>query len=204
VASRPLSRQRILKAAFALADKQGLDAVTMRSVAAKLDVEAMSLYHHVPNKQAMIDGLVDLLVQVIGLPTGEVSLEEWIRGAALGLRELATKHPRLVPLMSVRTIPLMEPEAAEPFEAGLAAFVRHGSTPTEAFAGLQTVLVSLLAMAQMQAVHALAPEEPVDETGMAQLDPDRFPLLRSVVEAPAGMDEFWSTLVDALVVGLSP
>ena len=60
-----LSRERVLKAALDLADAEGLAGVTMRRLAADLGVEAMSLYHHVPGKEALLDGLVEALVAEI-------------------------------------------------------------------------------------------------------------------------------------------
>ena len=57
---RPLTRDSILSAALELVDTEGLDALTMRALGARLGVEAMSIYHHLPSKQAVIDGIVDL------------------------------------------------------------------------------------------------------------------------------------------------
>src|SRR4029450_10973562 len=58
----PLSRDRLLAAAGGLADSDGLQAVTMRRLAADLGVEAMSLYHHLPGKDGLLDGLVETVV----------------------------------------------------------------------------------------------------------------------------------------------
>jgi AcrR family transcriptional regulator len=57
-----LTRERVLAAAMAVADADGLPAVTMRRVAADLGVEAMSLYHHVPSKDGLLDGLAEALI----------------------------------------------------------------------------------------------------------------------------------------------
>jgi AcrR family transcriptional regulator len=57
----PLSRERVLGTAVTLADAHGTEALTMRRLAEELGVEAMSLYHHVPNKEALLDGVVDLV-----------------------------------------------------------------------------------------------------------------------------------------------
>jgi len=200
-APKPLSRERILRAAFDHADEHGLAAVTMRSVAGRLGVEAMSLYHHVPSKKAVLDGLVDLLVQVAELPSGDVTAEEWVRGAARGLRELGARHPRLVPLFSSRAVPLTDPAAAEPFESGLAAFMRSGYDVAGAYAAIQTVLVSLLAMTQLEAISALETEAP-EASSVGSLDEARFPLLHQVSDDLAGLEEFWDTLVEVLVKGL--
>lgn len=199
--SKPLSRDRVLQAAFAQADADGLDSVTMRSVAARLGVEAMSLYHHVPNKRAVLDGLVDLLIQVADLPTGELTVEQWVRGTAEGLRSLSQQHPRVVPLLTSRALPLNDPRSAQPFEAGLAAFTREGHDIAAAFAAVQAVSVSLLSLATLEAT-ALLEADTDNETSMVGLDPAAFPLLAQVATAEAGMDEFWGTLVDALVRGL--
>lgn len=200
--SRPLSRERVLKAAFAIADKRGLEAVTMRSVAARLNVEAMSLYNHVPSKKAMLNGLVDMLIQVAALPTGEVTPEEWVRGTADGLRALAQRHPRLVGLLTTRPVPLDDPESAKPFEAGMAAFTRAGMSVTQGFAAVQATALSLLSMTQLEATAVLQQGEG-EETGLARLPLAEFPLLHQVLEEPAGIDDFWRTLVDALVRGLT-
>ncbi len=201
-AARPLSRDRILKAAFAIADKRGLEAVTMRSVAARLNVEAMSLYHHVPSKKAMLNGLVDLLIQVAALPTGEVTAEQWIRGTADGLRSLAQQHPRLVDLLNSRSVPLDDPESARPFEAGLGAFVREGRDLAQAFAAVQAVALALLSMTQLESNAALAGDSPA-ETSVVHLPAAEFPLLRQVPEAETTLDDFWQTLTDGLVRGLT-
>lgn len=201
-AARPLSRDRILKAAFAIADKRGLEALTMRNVAARLNVEAMSLYHHVPSKKAMLNGLVDLLVQVAELPTGEVTAEQWIRGTAEGLRSLARQHPRVVDLLSSRTIPLDDPESAKPFEAGLAAFVREGRDVGEAFAAVQSVALALLSMTQLESTSVLATGTEAG-TSIEELPATDFPLLHQVPEAGTSLDDFWSTLTEGLVRGFT-
>ena len=201
-AARPLSRDRILRAAFAIGDKRGLEAITMRSVAARLNVEAMSLYHHVPSKKAMVNGLVDLLIQVAALPSGEVTAEQWIRGTADGLRSLARQHPRMVALLHSRSVPLDDPESARPFEAGLAAFVREGRDIGQAFAAVQSVALALLSMTQLESNAALS-TEPEDATRITALDEAEFPLLHQLPEADTSLDDFWRTLTDGLVRGLT-
>ncbi len=73
----PLTRGRVFAAAIELADQSGIDGVTMRNVAGALGVEAMSLYHHVANKEALLNGVVDTIVQEIEAELGgfEVSAE---------------------------------------------------------------------------------------------------------------------------------
>lgn len=64
----PLTTERVLRAALKLADRRGLDALSMRTLARALKVEAMSLYNHVPGKERILDGLVELVVAEIDLP----------------------------------------------------------------------------------------------------------------------------------------
>lgn len=198
----PLSRERVLRAAFEQGDAEGLESVTMRSVAGRLGVEAMSLYNHVPNKKAMLDGLVDLLVQVAALPTGELTVEQWIRGTATGMRALAQQHPRMVPLFSRRPVPLDDPVSARPFESGLAAFVREGRDVAQGFSAVQGVLLSVLALAQLEAT-AQSDPVPDNATALAALSAEEFPLLAQVQALDPGLADFWQTLTDALVRGLT-
>jgi AcrR family transcriptional regulator len=96
---RPLSRKRILAAAVGVADRGGLDALTMRGLADTLDVEAMSLYYHVANKEALLDGVAEVVVEEIleeiaDLP-GATGPEDWkqaMRSRILRAREVMLRH----------------------------------------------------------------------------------------------------------------
>ena len=72
----PLSRDRVLLAAVALADESGLGTLSMRKLGDALGVEAMSLYNHVANKDELLDGMVDLVFGEIDLPVGRSRLED--------------------------------------------------------------------------------------------------------------------------------
>jgi len=88
----PLSRERILEAAVRLADEGGIESLSMRRLARELGVEAMSLYNHVANKSALVDGAVDLVLEEIELP----SSGEWgeaIRRCAISAHEAFLRHP---------------------------------------------------------------------------------------------------------------
>ncbi|MCU1587063.1 MAG: transcriptional regulator, TetR family, partial [Frankiales bacterium] len=67
-AAEPLSRDRILRCALAVSDRDGLEATSLRRVAAELGVHVTSLYHHVPTKEALLDGLVEELLGSADLP----------------------------------------------------------------------------------------------------------------------------------------
>jgi AcrR family transcriptional regulator len=101
----PLSRRRVLDAAVALADRDGVGALSMRKLAHELGVEAMSLYHHVANKDAILDGIVDVVFAEIELPPGEVGWREAMRRRAISAREALRRHPWATGLMESRPTP---------------------------------------------------------------------------------------------------
>jgi AcrR family transcriptional regulator len=103
-ARAPLSRDRVLHAAIALADRGGIESVTMRKVADELGVEAMSLYHHVANKEDMFDGMVDEVFSEIELPSGG-DWKEALRRRALSARRVLSDHRWAIGLMDSRTSP---------------------------------------------------------------------------------------------------
>jgi AcrR family transcriptional regulator len=101
----PLSRERALQVATALADEKGLEALTMRALAQELGVEAMSLYHHVPNKNDILDGMVDLVFAEIDLPAGTGDWKGELRRRTHSARAALTRHPWAIGLMESRAAP---------------------------------------------------------------------------------------------------
>lgn len=92
-----LSRDRILRTAVALADREGIGALTMRGLAAELGVEAMSLYHHVASKEDLLDGVVDAIARELREAAATVgSTQGWkaaLRRRILAAREVMLRHP---------------------------------------------------------------------------------------------------------------
>jgi AcrR family transcriptional regulator len=101
----PLSRERALRVAIEVADAGGLKELTMRRLAEELGVEAMSLYHHIPNKSAILDGMVDLVFSEIELPSsaGDWKAEMWRRSGSM--RAALLRHPWAIGLMESRPTP---------------------------------------------------------------------------------------------------
>jgi AcrR family transcriptional regulator len=99
-----VDRDQVLRTAVALADEAGLDALSMRKLGQALGVEAMSLYNHVPGKEALLDGMVDLVFAEIELPAGE-DWKKALRQRAVSMREALTRHRWAVGLMESRTNP---------------------------------------------------------------------------------------------------
>src|SRR3954452_17138126 len=89
----PLSRDRILQAALELVDEHGIDALTMRRLGQELGFEAMSLYNHVANKDDVIDGMLDLVLDEGELPAPGGDWEASIRESAISIHAALRKHP---------------------------------------------------------------------------------------------------------------
>lgn len=98
----PLTRARVLLAAIGLADREGLDALSMRTLGGALGVQAMSLYNHVANKDDLLDGMVDRVVSEIEVPSRS---EPWRRAMERRARSAHTvllSHPWACPLLMSR------------------------------------------------------------------------------------------------------
>jgi AcrR family transcriptional regulator len=101
----PLSRERVLRGAVAVADKAGIGSLTMRSLAQELGVKPMSLYHHVTNKDEILDGIVDLVFSEIELPSADGDWRSEIHRRAISARRVLRCHPWAIGLMESRTTP---------------------------------------------------------------------------------------------------
>lgn len=100
-ARSPLSKKRVLRCAVRLADKEGIEALSMRKLARALDVEAMSLYNHVKNKDDIIDGMVDIVVSEIEVPDLKANWKAAMRSRAISAHKVLLRHPwATMPLVS--------------------------------------------------------------------------------------------------------
>lgn len=82
-----------MRTAIDIADERGVGAVTMREVASRLDVEAMALYNHVANKNEMLDGMVDLVVDEFDLPSDVDDWREAMHRRAVSAQQVFARHP---------------------------------------------------------------------------------------------------------------
>jgi AcrR family transcriptional regulator len=101
----PLNRQQVLAAAIALADEEGLAAVSMRRLGERLGVEAMSLYNHVANKDDIVDGIADAVLDLIELPSDCADWKVAMRRRAASLRIVLSQHPWAAALTGTRSRP---------------------------------------------------------------------------------------------------
>lgn len=91
-----------MREALRIVDQHGAQSLTMRRLGAALGVEAMSLYHHVHNKDALVDGLAELLMRGVPVTSPEQSWPDAVRTFAIGIREAAIAHPAAVALIGMR------------------------------------------------------------------------------------------------------
>ncbi len=101
----PLTQERVIEGAVALADTIGVDALTIRKLAVELDVKPMTIYHHVPSKEAIIDGMVDLVFREIDLPPTTTDWKTAMRHRSASARAVLARHRWAAPLMESRTTP---------------------------------------------------------------------------------------------------
>lgn len=100
-----LTKERVLLGAVGLADDIGMERFTIRKLAAELGTAPMTIYHHVPNKEAIIDGMVELVFAEIDLPPEHLDWTTAIQKRCVSAREVLNRHRWAAPLMESRTSP---------------------------------------------------------------------------------------------------
>ena len=101
----PLSRERVLRAAVELAEREGADGLSVRRLAAELDVVPMALYKHVANKDELLDGMLDVVVEEIDPPRTDLGWKAAVRERILSARRALLRHPWASRVMESRTSP---------------------------------------------------------------------------------------------------
>jgi AcrR family transcriptional regulator len=135
---RPLTRQRIVRAALKLIDKEGLDALSMRRLGASLGVEGMALYRHVGSKEQLLAGVTELLLEELEIPpAGTDWIEAW-HAIARSYRQLAHSHPGAFRLLALS--PLTTASRFERARAPVAILRAAGFTEAGAERAFRTLL----------------------------------------------------------------
>ena len=136
-----LSRERVLHGAVELADEIGIESFTMRRLAEALETAPMTIYHHVPSKEEIIDGMVEVVFSEIEKPPADEDWKTAIRKRCVSAREVLSRHPWAAPLMESRTSP--GPENLAHHESVLGCF-RRGGLSVELAAHAYAILDSYL------------------------------------------------------------
>ncbi len=100
-----LSKQRVVVEAVRLADREGVDGLSMRRLAGALGAGAMSLYHYVASKDELLDAMIDIVFEQIELPPEETDWQSAMRQRAVSARQVLARHPWAIGLMESRTSP---------------------------------------------------------------------------------------------------
>ncbi|MGY2700936.1 TetR family transcriptional regulator [Nocardioides sp. HB32] len=192
-----LTRERILRTAVRLADRDGPDAVTLRKIAGELGVHVTSLYNHVPTRDAVTDGIVELLLDEAKLPTGPVTWDEWVRRFVDGVVGIAATHPGA--FHALRQRPVQGARATASFEIGLAAFAEAGFSAANGFAAIKAAsyLALMIGMERSMVARGELLETQLDELPAAS-----FPLVRSVASDVTDYEYVWAFGVETLIAGL--
>ena len=189
----PLSRGRVLRAAVDLADREGLDALTMRRLAQELDVEAMSLYHHVANKEAVLDGIAEVVVGEAhaAVDAGELpaATDDWqaaLRARVLTARSVMLAHPWAPRVLETRSE--MNPTIVAWFDQVLGVLVEGGFSFDLAHHAMHALGSRALGFTQ----ELFVPDDTDtgDEQAMAMLEQmaDQYPYITGMMAAVAHDD----------------
>ncbi len=139
---QPLSRQRVISAAIDFADREGFEALSMRELADQLGVEAMSLYNHVPNKDALLVGIVEQLMEEVQVPpAGAGSPRDWkhrVRAIAQSYRAMGHRHPNIFALLLLKAC--KPARSLRPVEAVLQALADAGFGRHQSIIAQRTIL----------------------------------------------------------------
>jgi TetR/AcrR family tetracycline transcriptional repressor len=169
---QPLNRRRVLEEAVRFVDREGLEALTMRKLGTELGVEAMSLYNHVPNKSALLDGMVEVLLGELEVPPENGGWDERIREGYRSFRRLAHEHPNVFPLLVNRPPDTMD---------GAWLVEEFLKTLGEAGFGKETALNAFRALSSytfgyaMAEIRGFALEPDGFRLGAYRLSPEEFP-----------------------------
>lgn len=206
--AEPLTKERIVTVALDLIDREGLDALSMRRLGKELGVDPMAIYYHVPNKSALYDGIMDIVLG--GLADMEfepgTSLEEFIVRAGCAYRDVLLRHRRALPLLTGRS--LRTEHTLMLAELLIGRLVAEGLTLEQATAGLNSFSYYVAGAVNAHSREELAGEYHEDaspEQMAAMLPAHLFPhVLRSIAEdAWMGDDREFEFMLRVIARGFS-
>lgn len=196
--SAGLTRSAILRAAVGLADEEGLSAVSMRRLAADLGVEAMTLYHHVPHKEALLDGMVEQVISEVAPP--RVADREWrdvLRDHGRALRTTLVANPNLVPLLASR--PAMTPLNLDTLESALRMLCSAGFGARQALDVLHSLTGFVLGHVSLDAATRSSGQVPASP----DVDPVAHPLFHEAVHNGENPRSRFDFALEALLSGFA-
>ena len=211
VASEPgLSKQRLVDEAVRLADRDGVDGLSMRRLAGTLGAGAMSLYHYVASKDELLDAMIDTVFAEIELPPLEADWQTAMRRQAVSARQVLARHPWAIGLMESRTTP--GPANLRHREA-VTACLRRAGFSVQAATHANWLLNSHVygyALQETTLPFNTADElaDMVEDVYLPQLPPDEFPYLNesaaALIAAGYNPAEEFTFGLDLVLAALEP
>lgn len=199
-----LTRERIVSAALAIVDEEGPAALSMRKLGARLRVDPMAVYHYLPNKDALLDAIVEAVMGDIDLAIDDPASppEERVMCAARAYRDVMLAHVNALPIVLSRGP--RTPNAMRPVELLIHILRDAGLSPTQAMAGMNAIAATVRGTVAMVVDDGQTPSTPEELEELAQHYPvDEFPCLREAVSCSADfLDADFDFGVRALARGL--
>ena len=205
-----LSRDRIVERAIAIADAEGIEAVSMRRIASDLGATPMALYNHVANKDELMNGIAGQLLKEIDVSALDPT--DWAKAIKIGyteFRRVLLRHPNLLPVLQRKTE--MSADALRPIELAMSILQGAGFSPEEALQAHWTLSGFAMGHVLWQMTNPLLDNEDGMSTLQAHamhhrrvLSDDEFPCLIAALPAMESydMDVAWEFGIDAIVDGL--
>jgi AcrR family transcriptional regulator len=191
----PLSRDLVLRTALDIVDRDGVEALSMRRLGQTLGKDPMAFYRHAENKAALLDGVVELVLDRLEVDTTDPDWVGQLRAVARSYRGLALTHPHVVPLLVTR--PLATPlglrplGTLRPLEAVLGLLTRAGFTPPGALRIYRSFIGFIHGHVLDELQELVDNHDETDELlrfGLQRLPLREFPLLRSLAAELAAYD----------------
>lgn len=203
-----LTRDRVIDAALRIMDEEGLDAVSMRRVGRELGVEAMSLYHHVHDKEDLLLGIRERVLAQFLDPGTDGDWELRARQAARSWRHILRDHPNIMVLISESKRFEMTPTSMRPTETALRLLREVGlqdEDAVKAYCALGGFIVGFV-MFEIGVARASGPDDepPTLEGLMAALPADEFPCFMSSLPylMQGDIDQRFEYGLDLLIAGI--
>lgn len=205
-AKRSLTRHQFVDAAFALVDADGAEAFTMRKLGTALGVDPMAVYHHLPNKAAVFDALVDEVWARVDPPASPPGTPwpEQVMALADQLRSTLLAHPRLVPVIATR--PIATPRLLALTDAHLGRLAEAGLPEASAMALLDCVIAFVVGKVQGEVRNPGSDGDTTPDAVVAGISPDALPHVATALATGYDWDpegQFRRGL-SALVAGWTP
>jgi AcrR family transcriptional regulator len=182
----PLTREHIVRVALGIVDDDGLKALSMRRLGARLGTDPMAVYYHLPNKDALLDAIVETVMADIDLAVDdpEAPAEERVICAARAYRDALLAHINALPIVLTRGP--ATPVALRPVELLTGILRDAGLPPSQAMAGMNAIAATVRGTVAMVADGPAAPPSADAMRAMAEQFPaGEFPHLREASLCPA-------------------